>query len=238
MTQTWHNLLFAHWPCPPEVLRPIIPEGVELDTFEGQAWVGIIAFRMTGIRLHGCPPMPLFNQFAEINVRTYVTLDNKPGVYFLSLDADNTPALAIARPWFHLAYRHSSIRFEMHDDSVSFESTRTEPGQPAAHFVGTYRPVAEAHKSVPGTLENWLTERYCFYSANRHGQLYCAEVHHEQWPLQPAQAHIASNTLALSHGIQLPATQPLLHYAHYVKTLVWSARRLRRQPQQVMERAY
>jgi uncharacterized protein YqjF (DUF2071 family) len=231
MTQTWHNLLFAHWPCPPDALWPLLPRDVTLDTFEGQAWVGVIAFRMTGIRLRGFPVVPMVERFPEINVRTYVTMDGKPGVYFLSLDADNPTALAIARPWFHLLYRNARISFEMHADTVNFQSTRTQRGEPPASFLGTYRPVSEARNYEAGTLENWLTERYCFYSPNRRREIYCGEVHHAHWPLQLAQADIATNTMALSHGIRLPDTKPLLHYAHYMKALIWNARRLTTQTQ-------
>src|SRR5437870_3081095 len=106
MTQTWHNILFVHWPCPPELLRPLLPEELSIDTFDGSAWVGIVAFRMTGIRLRGFPAMPIVERFPEINVRTYVRFDNRPGVYFLSLDADNPFAIALAKPWFRLAYRN------------------------------------------------------------------------------------------------------------------------------------
>jgi len=228
MTQTWHNLLFAHWPCPPDALRHLIPIELDLDTFEGWAWVGIIAFRMTGIRMRGFPIIPAVERFPEINVRTYVTMNNRPGVYFLSLDADNPTALAIARPWFHLLYRNARISFEMRDDTVSFHCTRTQRGQPPADFQGTYRPISEARNYPAGTLENWLTERYCYYSPNRGGDIYCGEVHHAHWPLQLAQAGIAVNTMALSHGIYLPDSQPLLHYAPYMKALIWNARRLTR----------
>jgi len=226
MTQTWHNLLFAHWPCPLDELRPLIPAGLELDTFHGQAWVGVIAFRMTGIRLRGFPIVPAVERFPEINVRTYVTMGNKPGVYFLSLDADNPTAIAIAKPWFHLGYRNASISFEMCEETVNFRSTRTQRGQPPADFLGSYKPISEMRNYPAGTLENWLTERYCYYSPNRRGDIYRGEVHHAHWPLHLAQAEIVTNTMALSHGILLPDTQPLLHYAHYMKALIWSARKL------------
>jgi uncharacterized protein YqjF (DUF2071 family) len=233
MTQTWHNLLFAHWPCPAEVLRPLLPAQVTLDTFEGQAWVGVIAFRMTGIRLRGFPIIPMVERFPEINVRTYVTVDGKPGVYFLSLDADNPLALALARPWFHLGYRNARISFEQQGETINFRSTRTERGQPEAAFTGTYHPISEPRHYPAGTLENWLTERYCYYSPNRLGQVYRGEVYHDPWPLQLAQADIPTNTMALSHGITLPdpASPPILHYAHYMKALIWNASRLRPAPQ-------
>jgi uncharacterized protein YqjF (DUF2071 family) len=231
MTQTWHNILFAHWPCPPELLRPLLPEELSLDTFDGQAWVGIVTFRMTGIRLRGFPLIPIIERFPEINVRTYVSLNNRPGVCFLSLDADNPVATAIAKPWFRLAYRNARIDFEMDGDMIKFKSVRTERGAPEAGFAATYRPVSDAHTFAVGTLENWLTERYCYYAPDRYGDLYCGEVHHAQWPLQQAEVNIAANSMALSHGIHLPDSEPLLHYAHYVKALIWNARRTTRATQ-------
>lgn len=233
MTQTWHNLLFAHWPCSPDALRPLLPEKVTLDTFDRQAWVGIIAFRMTDIRLHGFPVIPMFAQFPEINVRTYVTVNNRPGVYFLSLDTNNATTIAVARSWFRLAYHHARISFEMVGESVNFGSTRVERSVPEAQFSGSYRPSSGVCIYKAGTLEHWLTERYCYYSARRRGDPICGEVHHAPWPLQRAEVEIAANTMAMSHGIQLPDTQPLLHYAHYVKALVWNPRRLTEQEEAI-----
>ncbi len=227
MTQTWHNLLFAHWPLPPDLLRPHIPPELEIDTFDGNAWLGIIPFRLTGVRLRAWPEVPLVGSFSEINVRTYVTHGGKSGVFFLSLDADNRIGVALARPWFRLAYHYSRIRFEQaRCDRVDFRSRRVK-GRDAtsAHFAATYGPCYEpSFTAQPGTLEQWLTERYCYYSVSRSHQIYRCEIHHAPWQLQRAQARIEENTMALSHGIQLPTTQPLLHYSRYMKALVWRVR--------------
>jgi uncharacterized protein YqjF (DUF2071 family) len=238
MTQTWHNLLFAHWPCSPDALRLLLPRQITLDTFAGQAWVGIIAFRMTGIRLHGCPVVPMVERFPEINVRTYVTENNRPGVYFLSLDTNNPITIAIARSWFRLAYQHARVNFEMVGDTVHFHSTRVERSVPGAQFSGSFRPTSDACIYKAGTLEHWLTERYCYYSTNRRGDTVSGEVHHPPWPLQIAEASITMNTMAASHGIQLPDCAPLLHYAHYVKALIWNARRLAEQAHPVYPAVY
>jgi uncharacterized protein YqjF (DUF2071 family) len=221
MTQTWHDLLFAHWPIPPDALRPAVPAELEIDTCNGAAWLGLVVFRLSGVRLRGLPEVPLVSHFPEINVRTYVTHNGKPGVYFLSLDADNRLAIALAKPWFRLAYHYSSIAFQERPKGIAFRSHRAERNSPPANFMATYAPCAPAFKSRPGTLENWLTERYCYYSVNRSHQIYRCDIHHAQWPLQPAQARITENTMALSHGIHLPATEPQLHYARYMKALIW-----------------
>ena len=221
MTQTWHDLLFAHWPLSPDALRPAVPPELELDTCDGVAWLGLVIFRLSGVRLHGFPEVPLVSHFPEINVRTYVTHDGKHGVYFLSLDADNPLAIALAKPWFRLAYHYSHITFHERADGIHFRSRRAEHNSPPATFAATYSPCAPAFRAPHGSLEHWLTERYCYYSVNRSHHIYRCDIHHPPWQLQPAQARITQNTMALSHGIQLPQTEPLLHYARYMKALIW-----------------
>jgi uncharacterized protein len=234
MTQTWHNLLFAHWPVSPEALRPLVPAGLEIDTFDGDAWLGIIPFRLTGVRLRGLPEVRPVASFPEVNVRTYVNAAGKPGVQFLSLDANNRLAIAIAKPWFHLAYRLADISFRSDRCGIHFSSRRRERRAPeltpfgrcdAADFRASYRPCSPHFRSEPGTLEHWLTERYCYYSAAGR-RLYRCDIHHDPWRLRRAQAEIESNTMALSHGIDLPATEPFLLYAHYMKALIWPVRRI------------
>lgn len=223
MTQTWHNLLFAHWPLPPDAIRPLVPPEIEIDTFDAKAWLGIIPFRLSAVRLRGWPEIPIVARFPEINVRTYVTQGGKPGVFFLSLDSDNILGIALARPWFRLAYHYSRIRFQASGDRISFRSERpTRHAKPCAAFSATYGPCPEApFAPQPDTLEHWLTERYCYYAVDHAHNLYRCEIHHAPWQLQRAQAHIEQNTMALSHGIELPPTQPLLYYSHYMKALIW-----------------
>jgi uncharacterized protein YqjF (DUF2071 family) len=221
MTQTWHDLLFVHWPLPPDALRPAVPAGLEIDTFNGSAWLGIVAFRLSAIRLRGLPEVPFTSHFPEINVRTYVTHGDKPGVYFMSLDADNRLAIALAKPWFRLAYHLSRIRYEECAEGIRFHSRRLERNSPGADFTATYGPCGPVFKARPGSLEHWLTERYCYYSAGRSGKLYRCDIRHTPWQLQRAQAQITTNTMALSHGIELPGTEPSLLYARHMKALIW-----------------
>jgi uncharacterized protein len=226
MRQNWHNLLFAHWPVAPEAIRHLVPQGLVLDLYDGQAWVGVLAFRLSGIGLRGLPAFPPFNAFPEINVRTYVTCDGRPGVYFLSLDADNRAAMALARPWFRLPYTYSQINFRQDAGTIHFTSCRKEPGKADAEFSGTYRPTGEARICPPGTLEHFLTERYSFYTSDRHQELYRCDVQHRPWLLQCAEATIHKNSMPLSHGILLPDVQPLLHYANGVEAQIWPLRKL------------
>jgi uncharacterized protein len=221
MAQTWRELLFAHWPVSPDMLQGRIPHGLQLDTFDGQAWIGVVPFRMTNIHLHGLPPVPFTSEFLELNVRTYVTDGKRPGVWFFSLDAEHRLAVATARRWFHLPYFHAKMAERINGDRIAYESERIHRGAPAAHFSASYRPVSEVYHASPGTLEHWLTARYCLYTTDRRGRLQIGEIHHEPWPLQRAEAEIARNTMAASHGLVLPETAPILHYAHKLDVVLW-----------------
>ncbi|HLZ20504.1 MAG TPA: DUF2071 domain-containing protein [Ktedonobacterales bacterium] len=227
MSQRWHNLLFAHWPLPPEVLRPLVPATLPLDTFEDQAWVGVVPFRMRGVRPRLLPPLPWLSSFPELNVRTYVTLDEKPGVYFFSLDASNPIAVALARAFFHLPYFRAAMGCVRDRDAIVYTSQRTpQTGERAAALRATYRPTGPVFRAAPGTLDHWLTERYCYYAPTASGHIYRCEITHAPWPLQPAELAIVSNTVAASHGIELPNTPPLLHFAGRQDILAWWPKRI------------
>ncbi len=221
MVQIWHDLLFAHWPATAAELLPHVPPGLHLDTYAGQAWVGVVPFRMSGVRLRGTPAVPGFSAFPELNVRTYVTDGAKPGVLFFSLEAGSPLAVAVARGWFHLPY----FRAHMQQMGEQYLSRRVHAGFPAAEFSARYRPVDAVFQAVPGSLEHWLTERYCLYTADRQQRLYRGNIHHNPWPLQPAMAEISCNTMAASHGISLPDSAPLLHFARRLEVLIWPLER-------------
>lgn len=235
MAQSWHDLLFAHWPIPIEVMRALIPPQLELDTYDGTAWVGVVPFRMSGVRPRFVPSVPWLSNFLEFNIRTYVRAPNagdpaagdpaaesKPGVYFFSLDAANPVAVAIARAAFLLPYFNANMKLETRaDESLYYESHRTHRGAASADFVGTYGPTGPVYQAQAGTLEHWLTERYCLYSIGRKGQLFRGDIHHMPWPLQPAFAQIETNSMATASGIDLPDTEPILHFAKRLDVVVW-----------------
>lgn len=220
MTQTWHELLFAHWPIPAETLRSMLPNGLTLDTYDGQAWLGIVPFRMSHVHPRGVPSLPWISAFPELNVRTYVVAEDRPGVYFFSLDAANPVAVEIARRFFYLPYLNAQMRCRRSGDTVAYSSRRTDHRAAVAELIGTYRPTGPVFLSRSGSLEYWLTERYCLYTTHR-GTLYRGEIQHAPWPLQPAEAEFTSNTMAHSHGIELPHIAPLLHYSHLQEVVVW-----------------
>jgi len=230
MTQTWNDLLFAHWPLPPEVLRQRVPAALDLDTFDGQGWIAVTPFHMTGVRPRGVPDIPGFSKFPELNVRTYVTYQGKPGVFFFSLDAFNPPAVWGARLTYHLPYFYARMWFQTENGGeygtreVKYSSMRFRA--PHAEFKGAYRPISQSSTSKPGTVEHFLTERYRLYSVHE-GRVYAADIHHVPWQLQTAEAEITRNSMAAAARIALPQSKPLLHFSKRMDVLVWPIRRMK-----------
>lgn len=221
MTQTWHELIFAHWPIPFAELRPLIPPLLEIETFEGEAWIGVVPFRMSHVHPRGFPAVRGLSHFPELNVRTYVRANGIPGVFFFSLDAGNPIAVSIARSFFHLPYFHAQMLCQKKDDAtIHYHSLRIHRGAPPADFVAAYRPVTPAYTAQRGTIEYWLTERYCLYTVFQN-HLYRADIQHRPWSLQAGEMEVQSNTMVEGHGLRLPATAPLLHYADLQEVLVW-----------------
>jgi uncharacterized protein YqjF (DUF2071 family) len=226
MRQQWEDLLFAHWPCPVSALTPRLPRGLTLDTFDGRAWLGVVPFRMSGVRLRGLPGVPTATHFAELNVRTYVTDGARAGVWFFSLDAASGFAVATARRWFHLPYFNADMRVASEGEAVRYSSARTHRDAPEAAFDATYGPAGPAASAAPGTLEHWLTERYCLYAANGRGRVSRGEIHHAPWPLQPAWARISVNTMPDAADLQVDPVPPLLHFARALDVRIWAPRRI------------
>jgi uncharacterized protein YqjF (DUF2071 family) len=219
MTQSWHDLLFAHWSLAPDLLRGKIPPSLPLDVFDGRAWIGVIPFHMTNVGPRGWPSLPVVSAFPELNVRTYVTLGGKPGVFFFSLDAASTLAVIGARTVFRLPYFRAAMAVHTGPRRVSYRSVRRSPT--SAQFAATYEPTGPVSPAQPGSLEYFLTERYCLYTTTRSGGPRRLEIHHPPWPLQPADAQIAVNTMAAAAGITLPPVKPLLHFVKRVDVLTW-----------------
>ncbi|MFL5805037.1 MAG: YqjF family protein [Roseiflexaceae bacterium] len=223
----WHDLLFMHWPIDSAAIRRHIPAALTIDTFDGMAWIGVVPFRMQGVRPRLVPALPGLSAFPELNLRTYVSVEGKPGVWFFSLDAGNPLAVEAARDVFHLNYYDARMTCEQDGERVSYSSVRTHRGAPPAVFQGQYQPTGPVYRSTPGTLEHWLTERYCLYAANRRGVVWRGDIHHSPWPLQPAEAAIERNTMAEQIGVALPDTKPLLHFARSLAVMAWWPQRVR-----------
>jgi hypothetical protein len=238
MKQTWNDLLFAHWPIPLAELRPLVPDQLTLDIFDGQCWIGVVPFWMSGIRARGAPQIPGLSRFPELNVRTYVTNGRKPGVYFFSLDITSRIAVWGARTFYHLPYFHAAMDTREERGRILYcsrrdaRSLRSRGGRarPSLHepdtaeFRGSYRAVGPPRVREKGSLEHFLTARYCLYTLHEE-QIYRCDIHHLPWPLQDAEASIECNTMAAAAQIALPDAAPLLHFSKKLDVLIWPLRR-------------
>jgi uncharacterized protein YqjF (DUF2071 family) len=226
MGMSWRDLLFMHWPVVADALKPLVPPSLSIDTFDGNAWLGVVPFDMAGVRPHFVPAVRGLSNFPEINLRTYVTAEDRPGVWFFSLDAHNRLAVRLARATFHLPYFDAEMSCHASDDGVNYRSIRTHKGAPPAEFVARYGPSGRPFESGPGTIENFLTERYCLYSADGRGNVRRGEVHHQLWPLQPAEAEVRTLAMTQQIGLKPPDTEPILHFSKRLDVLAWLPQRI------------
>ncbi len=224
LAMEWHDLLFMHWPVPEEVLRPLVPHSLQLDTFDGSAWLGVVPFRMSGVRPRFLPAVPQVSDFPELNLRTYVSAEGKPGIWFFSLDAHNKVAVRLARATFKLPYYDAEMSCRVTGEEVRYRSIRNHRGAPPAKFEVRYRPTGEVFESEPDSLENFLTERYCLYSADDRGKVSRGDIHHQMWPLQGAEAEVRSLDMTRQIKVDLPDTEPILHYARRLDVVAWPPR--------------
>ena len=219
MRQRWNDLLFAHWPMPPEAIERLLPPGLVVDTFDRQAWLGVVPFTMDQIQFRGMPRLPGANRFPELNLRTYVRErnTNQTGVYFFSLDAANPLAVSFARMRFHLPYFWARMQAVEEGREIHYRSERLL--HRPARFRARYRSLGGA---AHGAAEHFLTARYSLFTTGWRGQLLQGRIHHLPWPLERAEAEFEVNELASSFGLKLPDTPPLLHYSRELAVYVWS----------------
>lgn len=228
MAQRWNHLLFAHWPIPMETLRARVPRALPLDLFEGQAWVSVTPFFLSHARPRGLPRFPSLSDFPELNFRTYVTLDGKPGVYFFSLDAGSRLAVEGARAFYHLPYFKARMHMEASPAGrVDYTSERTDNRSGPAVLRARYAPVGAAAPARPGTIEHWLVERYCLYAADRTGRTFRAEIHHRPWKLHVAECEIESCTIAAAAGLHLEGPPARLSFSQQIDVVAWWPQRVR-----------
>ncbi|MFT3702455.1 MAG: DUF2071 domain-containing protein [Agriterribacter sp.] len=212
--QEWNRALFLHWKIPVETLRPLIPEGITIDTFNGECWLSIVAFTMEKIRPVILPSLGAISNFHEINIRTYVVNNNKPGVYFLSIEAGKTLSVLIAKFLSELPYQKSNIKRTTDDEADHYSSTNFKRG---FEFNASFKigmPVAQKTE-----LEKWLTERYCLYLKNG-SKLYRYEIHHKEWGLH----HVEMLDLKAVYQIRdfaLDKSPDLINYSPGVKVVAW-----------------
>jgi uncharacterized protein YqjF (DUF2071 family) len=210
--QTWADLAFIHWPFPPEAVRSLVPRELELDLFDGQAWVGIVPFTMRGIRARGLPPIPGLSAFHELNVRTYVHANGVPGVWFFSLDAANAVAVWAARRFYRLPYFRAEMSLEHGKDRMVYASRRTHRNAPAAHLHAVWRIGDVLPSPDNGSLPFFLAERYSLYTMSAGGLRRC-RVWHRPWVLRSAELESLDSTMLQAAGLPPPAGDALIHHA-------------------------
>jgi hypothetical protein len=225
MRMRWLNLLFAHWPVDPEALAARLPAGLELDLRDGQAWLGIVPFTMADVAPRGVPPFGRFSRFPEINVRTYVRRGGLPGIYFLSLDAASRPTVEGARRVFHLPYFHARMSSKVAGGEVVYRSLRIDRRGSDAAFEARYRPTGPVEIAAEGSLEAWLTDRKRLFSVDGRGRVWRTEIDHPAWPLQPAEAVIAVDTMAAASALRLRDAPPHLRFAARLDVRAWPPQR-------------
>jgi uncharacterized protein YqjF (DUF2071 family) len=220
LAMLWEKLLFMHWSLPPAALEPLLPPRAKLDTFAGEAWLGIVPFLMSDVRPRFLPSLPGVSRFPELNVRTCVTVGDVPGVWFFSLEAASPVAVRLARKAFKLPYFDARMQVEVDRGEVRFRSRRTHRRAAPAMFGACYRPLPGNLTAEPA-LTRFLTERYRLYSADPRGKLYRADIRHRRWSLDPAEVRFAVFPVEMTRqlGLRLPAMPPLLHYAERLEVV-------------------
>jgi uncharacterized protein YqjF (DUF2071 family) len=221
----WSEVLFLHWPIEPARLRAAMPDGLPLELRDGVAWLSVVAFMMSEVHPRALPPLPGHARFPELNVRTYVTMDDRPGVYFFSLDVPRVLAVAGARAVFALNYFLARMSVRAEDGAVRYESHR-RLGEPAG-FRARYRSSGPVRTAARDTLEHWLTGRYCLYSVTRGGRILRAEIHHADWSLRDVDVDLEENTMAAPIGLPLAAPE-LRQWAEPVEVFAWLPERVAR----------
>lgn len=223
MRMTWENLLFMHWPIEASALRSLVPTGLEIDTFQGKAWVGLIPFLMSGVRMARTPRMPTTHRFPECNVRTYVHPAGRPdmtGVWFFSLDAASRVAVHMARTFWRLNYLYGKLSIARDGDTVRYSVERLDT--PRAAMKCAWRIGEQLPASKPGELAHFLTERYRLFSVNRRGDICEGRIWHEPWPLREAALIELDDGLVRAAGIDVDTTQPpICWHADRVDVEAW-----------------
>jgi uncharacterized protein len=225
MHQWWGKLLFVHWAIDAELVQPLLPSQLSIDTFDGKAWIGVVPFTMWGIRASFLPPIPGANAFHELNVRTYVHFNGVPGVWFFSLDAANNLAVWGARQFYYLPYYNAEMSLEQEGNAIRYSSSRHDERGAAAELTAAWTIGGPLAQTQLGSIEFFLTERYCLYSSHC-DRLYRSRIFHQPWPLRSATLDAYQSTMIESQGLPTPQGQPLLHYAESIAVDIWPLRRV------------
>lgn len=234
MQMIWHDLAFLHWPLEAHLLQRFLPADLEVDMYDGRAWLGIVPFRMTEVCPRRIPRWLGSRDFAELNLRTYVRQRGEqgyPGVWFFSLDAASWLGVRVARLWYGLPYFDAQIAIKHEGEAINYEARRTQRGVPPAELALTYEPLGPPQPATPGSFEYWLTERYVLYSARSRGSAQfgvtkIGHIHHRPWPLQPGRARIECCDMTRLLQLDLPAIDPIVHVAQEIPVVAWGLQKI------------
>jgi uncharacterized protein YqjF (DUF2071 family) len=219
----WRQLLFANWPVDPATVTARLPDALDVDTYDGDAWLSVVPFTNISVRPRGLPAA-VGADLPELNLRTYVTYKNNPGVYFFSLDAAGLLGVIGARLFHHLPYYYAQIQIETTDDNTQFRSKRFHPGDRPVHFTATYEPMDKQFAAETGSRAEFLTERYRFYTEGPDGRVRYTNVDHDIWSLYSAAVSISENTLFQANGFDVPEREPVFYYSPGVDVIASSNR--------------
>lgn len=225
LAQRWEDLAFVHYEVDPNALARRLPDGLELDTWEGRAFVGVVPFEITFDRMFGRVAPPGADRFCELNVRTYVRVGDAAGVYFFSLDAASRVAVWGGRTYYRLPYVHADMEIRRDGENVAYRCVRR--GAPEVAFEGRYGPTGPVAPADPGSLEAFLTERYCLFTTDRRGRVYRCDIHHAPWPLAPGRAEIERDTMLAPVGIEPQGPPTCVHVSRSIDVLIWPLRGVR-----------
>jgi uncharacterized protein len=217
----WLDLLFAHWPVDAASLADRLPPGFELETYGGEAWLGVVPFTMADVAPRGFPAIPGISRFPELNIRTYVRHRGVPGVWFLSLDAMSWPIVLGGRAVFHVPYVHARMSSRRQSGAIVYRSTRNERRRPPTTFRASWRVTGPPSTSEAGSFDAWSTDRPRLFSVDGRGRVWRTEIAHAAWPLQPAVATIDAAALVATHGLTLPDTPPILRASTRLDVRAW-----------------
>ena len=226
MGQRWNNLLFAHYPVSRRLLRELVPPPLTVEEHSGSGWISVTPFHLSHLRPRGIPSLPWVSEFPELNVRTYVNYGGKSGVYFFSLDAGSPLAVAAARLTYHLPYYNAAMAISNGSGgAIHYHSHRTDERAPGADFDAEYHAFGQPESAARGSLDEFLAERYCLYAVDDDA-MYRAEIHHEPWPLERAEAEVKENTMAAASGIALTTGPEHLRFVRHIDVVVWAPERI------------
>ena len=218
MHQNWDNLLFLHWPIDAGAIRHLIPQALELDTFDGVAWIGLTPFALNHLRLIALPEVPGLGSFLEVNVRTYVHYQGRPGIWFFSLDASKLIPTIAARIAFMLPYFKAEMTINERDGEFQFASRRSGP--PSAEMRTHWRTGIRLRAPDPDSLAFFLVERYCLFAGSNEN-LRTTRVYHAPWILEEAHIRSHQSTMIASLGLPEPSAGPLSHFSRSMHVEIW-----------------